>query len=674
MKKSLCLLFLFCLSCAVLNAQTKRALVIAVGNYPNPRVNGWPEISSTNDVPLIKAALAKQDFKNIWTLIDAQATRVGIEKALDKLIDSSRSGDIVVIHISSHGQQIEDDNDGEEADGLDESIVPYGAVYSSDLNAFSRYSEGYLRDDVFGEKITRLRNKLGSKGDILVTIDACHSGTGSRGPATVKSRGGNAPMVSTNFAKKTQAGKKDVKGVFKESTATALNKDAATYVVISGAQAQEKNYECLDDEGNTTGSLSYALGKALSTISGKLTYRGLFAQIEDVMREKAPQQKPVLEGDGIDRQLFGGKVEIQKPYLQVDLSLSNSDTIYVNSGSVAGVTPGSLVGFFPSGTSKPDMQDTLAAGIVVSATNFTAVIKLNQSRADFAQKAPWPFVLEMSYGSAPVNLILDSLDAGNAKKVKDALKELTNMNFGNNGELYLVPSDSRNGYSLRFANSGVIFDDNIDLNNAPAVKNLMKRYARYRYLRDLRVSEDELSVDIRLVFLDAKKNIDEKRTAERTKFGVLELQEGDTVYLKIKNMGRKRAYINVVDIQPDGYINPIMPNRKLKDMKGLPRPLTPDQCVVNAGDSVLNRDMMITIAPPYGEEIFKVFLSTAQLDLEELLAGNSDENSKSRGILNNLAKTFKNSNNITTRGAGTASVGGNDGTIFGLNFTIKRKE
>ena len=39
-----------------------------------------------------------------------------------------------------------------------------------------------------------------------------------------------------------------------------------------------------------------------------------------------------------------------------------------------------------------------------------------------------------------------------------------------------------------------------------------------------------------------------------------------------------------------------------------------------------------------------------------------------------LAKTFKNAATATSRGAGTSSVGGNDGTIFGLNFTIKKKE
>jgi hypothetical protein len=182
-------------------AQTKRALIIAIGNYPNPEKNLWPELSSLHDVPLVEAALQKQNFpkKNIMTCLDNQATKDGILKALDRLIDSSNKGDIVVIHISSHGEQIEDDNIDEEADGLDECIVPYGAVYTPDKSVFNRYSSGYLRDDDFGDRITRLRNKLGAKGDVLVTLDACHSGSGTRGPATAKSRGSNSPMVSPDF-------------------------------------------------------------------------------------------------------------------------------------------------------------------------------------------------------------------------------------------------------------------------------------------------------------------------------------------------------------------------------------------------------------------------------------------------------------------------------------------
>jgi hypothetical protein len=109
-------------------------------------------------------------------------------------------------------------------------------------------------------------------------------------------------MVSNNFAKK-KLPEKDEAGVFKENTRTKLNtSNASSYVVLSGAQAQELNFECLDDQNRAVGSLSYAFSKAISNLGGKITYRTLFAQIEDVMREKAPKQKPVLEGDGIDRE------------------------------------------------------------------------------------------------------------------------------------------------------------------------------------------------------------------------------------------------------------------------------------------------------------------------------------------------------------------------------------
>ena len=39
--------------------------------------------------------------------------------------------------------------------------------------------------------------------------------------------------------------------------------------------------------------------------------------------------------------------------------------------------------------------------------------------------------------------------------------------------------------------------------------------------------------------------------------------EGDTLTLKIKNTGMKDVYVNILDMQPDGTINPILPNSNL---------------------------------------------------------------------------------------------------------------
>jgi metacaspase-1 len=672
MKKIVLAIMVLCTVSIVGEAQTKRALIIAIGNYPDFEKNRWAAINSMNDVPLIENALIKQDFPatNITKLLDEKATKKGIEDALDKLILSSGTNDIVVIHISSHGQQIEDDNEGEEADGLDESIVPYGAMYSMDKSIYNKVSAGYLRDDVFGEKVTQLRNKIGKKGDLLVLIDACHSGSGLRGVALP--RGNNAPMVSDNFAKK-KLPAKDPSGVFKENTRTKLNlANAANYVLISGAQAQEPNFECLDDQNKAVGSLSYAFSKTLSSLDGKITYRNLFARIEDIMREKAPKQKPVLEGDGIDFDLFGGAYKRQLPYITINKDISNSKTIILNGGTVSGVTVGSVVSFFPGGTDDPNGKVPLQKGKVVSAGNFTATVELDKENAELYKKNNWAFVTETNYGNNKLKISLDSLDAANAKMISESLKGFELVDITSKCELYIGKSESGTGWALRYPNTGVVFADDIDITNAAAMKELFKKYDRFRYLQNLKFNEKGLSAKVDLVFVDDKGKIDYAKMKTRTKFGRMELKVGDEVYLNVVNTGQKKLYINIVDIQPDGKINPVIPNKTLRDVNNNPAPIRWDQCTVNKGDSLFFKDLSITIGPPLGAEIFKVFLSADPLDLEEILTTNSDANSQSRGVLNNLAKIFKDSqvNASGTRGGEGKINTAQNGTIFGLNFTI----
>jgi metacaspase-1 len=674
MKKIIVAIMVLCTVSIVGEAQTKRALIIAIGDYPDVEKNRWKAINAVNDVPLIENALIKQDFPaaNITKLIDAQATKTGIEKALDKLIESSGEGDVVVIHISSHGQQIEDDNESEESDGLDETIVPYGAVYSVDKSIYNKVAAGYLRDDVFGDKIAQLRNKLKKTGDVLVSIDACHSGSGTRGPGVALARGNNSPMVSDNFAKK-KLPSKDAAGVFKENIRTKLNlNDAATYVVISGAQAQELNFECLDDQNRAVGSLSYAFSKAISSLDGKITYRTLFARIEEVMREKAPKQKPVLEGDGIDRELFGGEYKRQQPYITINQDISDGKKIVLNSGTVSGVTLGSVVSFFPGGTTDPNGKEPLQKGTVVSASNFSSTVKLEKPDETLLKKNIWAFVTETNYGNNKIKISLDSLDAANAKTIGESLKSFELVDISSQCELYFGKSDDGNGWALRYPNTGVAFANDIDISDAAALKELLKKYDRFKYLQNLKFTEKGLSAKVDLVFVDDKGKIDYAKMKSRTQFGRMELKVGDEVYLNIVNTGEKKLYINIVDIQPDGKINPVIPNKTLRDINNNPAPIRWDQCTVNKGDSLFFKDLSITIGPPLGAEIFKVFLSADPLDLEEILTTNSDANSQSRGVLNNLAKIFKDSQvsaSGTRGGEGKINTAQN-GTIFGLNFTI----
>lgn len=658
------------------HSQAKRALIIAIGNYPNPEKNKWRPINALNDVPLIQHALLKQGFPsaNINIITDSMATKKGIEKAFDKLILSARPGDVVVIHISAHGEQLEDDNINEEIDGLDECIVPYGAVYSTNKSIYNKLSAGYFRDDEFGEKITQLRNKIGKAGDVLVVIDACHSGSGTRGEVNLV-RGNNSPMVSEHFAKKKFADK-DAAGVFVEKTGTKLSKNAATYVVFSGAQAQELNFECYDDEKKPVGSLSYSFSQAVSSLEGKVSYRTLFAQVEEIMRGKAPKQKPVMEGDGIDRELFGGKYIQQQPYITVNVAQSSSSGIILNGGTVAGITAGSVISFYPAGTVSITGKDPLIKGTVTETGNFTASVKLDKEMPDLAAKKPWAFITEKVYGTNSIKLSIDSLPADERRSLEQKLAGFALVELTHTCELYIGRSASGDGWALRYPNTGSVFADDIDISDTESLKEILKRYDRLHYLQNLKFSETGLSARVELVFLDADGNIDEAKIKSRMKFGRLELQEDDEVYLKIINTGIKKFCINIVDIQPDGKINPVIPNKGLTDMNNNPAPILLDDCMVNRGDSVVFKNLSIRIAQPYGEEVFKVFLSSDPLNLEDILKDNNDAASRSeKGVLNNLAKIFLESkvNANGTRGDGKINTEEN-GTIFGVDFIIVPRE
>ncbi len=662
MKKILLFISISCFALMAFSAE-KYALIVAIGDYPDPGKNGWGKISSANDVPLVEGALEKQGFKpdNITVLKDSAATKEGIKNAFDKLIARVHAGDIVVVHFSSHGEQIEDDN-GDEMDNLDECIVPYGAVYSYDKEKFKQYAPGYFRDDEFGQKVTLLRNKLTGKGDLLVLLDACHSGTGTRGVSDLLPRGAKDPMVSDDFDMN-KINAPDNNGVFKDNDGAQLSSDAATYVVISGAQAKEFNYECYDDNGNAVGSLSYAFSKTASQLKDKTSYRGLFAQIENIMRDKAPRQKPVLEGDGIDRSLFGGNFISQKPYFNVK-KWNTDDEFVLDGGSVAGLTKGSIVSLYPVSTTDPAGKKPLNSGTITSVTNFEAKVKLE--RMDSLYKTnTWAFVTELNYGD---KLKVDVRDVkGMRHQLTAALKDFKLVTFDKACDIFIDTIGNTDTWALKYPTSGGVFEKGIKItpnSDNAALTDALKRFARYRYLQGLDFTEEGLDAKVQLVFLTKDGNIDNDKLAARTNHGRLELKTGDEVFLKVVNTGYKAFFINIVDLQPDGIINPILPNKA--------QGIRPEDCEIAKYDSLILKSYKITIGPPEGQETFKVFLSKDKLDLEDILVKKDDRASRSRGILNNMAKIFveADGNAISARG-GTGTVNTDqNGTIYNLNFTI----
>ena len=158
----------------LINAQTKRALVIGLGEQQD---KAWNKINGDKDVPLVKGMLKSAGFRSVTTLVNRQATKNGIVGAFKRMAASCKQGDVVYVHYSGHGQQMTDVHN-DEKDGLDECWIPYDAFRKVSK---TYHGEKHLTDDELNVYLNAIRTKIGARGKLLVVIDACHSGDGTRG-------------------------------------------------------------------------------------------------------------------------------------------------------------------------------------------------------------------------------------------------------------------------------------------------------------------------------------------------------------------------------------------------------------------------------------------------------------------------------------------------------------
>ena len=139
-------------------AQTKHALVCAIGDYPvyeTDPCSGWSKINGDNDIPFVLDILYANGFQqpNIAVLKNEEATFNGIKMAFKRLLKAVACGDVVYIHFSGHGQLITD-LDGDEESGLDESMIPYDArrIYRQGVYE----GENHLVDDTLNVWLNEL--------------------------------------------------------------------------------------------------------------------------------------------------------------------------------------------------------------------------------------------------------------------------------------------------------------------------------------------------------------------------------------------------------------------------------------------------------------------------------------------------------------------------------------
>ena len=240
-------------------AQQKHALLIGISNYPQYDYAdaSWAPIHGTNDVQLISPILAKQGFK-INTLTNEAATYEAIGNGLKDLGNSVRAGDIVYIHLSGHGQAVEDE-DGDEADGWDEAFIPFDAERRYQENGY--HGENHLLDDELNGYLNNIRRKVGETGIVYVVMDACHAGSSYRGEEEQNSVYVRGTEIGFSKTGKTYTPRINRNGNVRIDT----EKGMAPIFMLESCRSYEVNLE-IKQNGNYYGPMSYYISQQLLTM------------------------------------------------------------------------------------------------------------------------------------------------------------------------------------------------------------------------------------------------------------------------------------------------------------------------------------------------------------------------------------------------------------------------
>lgn len=122
-----------------------------------------PQYGSTefvaNDIAVTKAMLAQSAFEtnHINELVGDRIAGDAVRQALTDLSAKAKSGDLVFIYFTGHGEQLPDTN-GDEEDSLDEAMVLYD-------------------DLVVDDEVAALLNRFAAGVRCVFVVDACHSGS-----------------------------------------------------------------------------------------------------------------------------------------------------------------------------------------------------------------------------------------------------------------------------------------------------------------------------------------------------------------------------------------------------------------------------------------------------------------------------------------------------------------
>lgn len=293
----------------------------------------------------------------IETLHDEKATKDQIINKFKTHLSKAAKDDVILIHYSGHGSQETAPEElwAIEPDGKIENILPIDGISE----------DGNLKNPIADKELRYLLANLSNTcNNIVVILDCCHSGSGTRNISKVKSRfspSKGKPRSITNFIFNDEYEKSGKKFDF-------LQKQGK-HILLGACRSNETAKE-LPIGNEPRGIFTYSLIQALQSNNAKLSYRDLIAQSNGFIANTVNEQTPQLEainGANLDAYFLNDIIpEPQYAYtVEYDKTIKNW---VVRAGLFQGIQPGlntSKISIFDATTdiNSPTKQILLEAKI-----------------------------------------------------------------------------------------------------------------------------------------------------------------------------------------------------------------------------------------------------------------------------------------------------------------------
>jgi hypothetical protein len=672
------LFFLFFVVGSKVHSQpVKRALVVTIGNYPyEPDKNQtWQQLASDNDKVIVLKQLNLQGYEsqNIISLSEEQATIKNIRTALNNFCERSNAGDIFYFHFSGHGQQVTDLTNTEtlnerlyldEVDGLDEALVTYEAPFK----VYDGYRlQDHLIDDEIHFYFSKLKDKLGSNGQIIAVFDACHSGTLSRGGGE-RIRGTGRPLLVERKNEK----KCDCRNIKNDNLGFDVDfsfpsqQKSANLIVFSGCKSYEKNHEFYDTKTkNWYGSLTFALINTWSILNINSTYKDWYSKINEfISLNFNNNQHPELEGDFLDVSVMNGNLVETDIFYQINLLKEN--VIELNAGTLNSLNIGDSISLCAIDTKKiSDDFRPIASGTISEVTIDKSILIVSSwfgnNINNFSELNVKAFVSKRFQPNEKMKIKLTVQSKKVRNQIISTLLNNSNISIKENGakiilkDTLLNPQKKITGIIARYSYSGLLvqnlpFKTIWNLKSFDTLWMHLENALRIDVFRKITSVSEETNFEIKLFKISQNDtiNID----LNYAKFVI-----GDYIYITITNIGRMEARYYLLDIMPNNQIQKVDPINEISNQIIPPK-----------------KSIKITLGPvdqPFGLEQLKIISSSKPIDFSSVL-NLGQTLTQTRGVEMNHFVDFISSSakEITKRGENQESSELSNVSIKNLYFEI----